>query len=631
MEAWTVRDALELYGVPSWGAPYVDINQRGNVEIRPRGAEGVGIDLKELIDSLVRRGLCLPIMLRFSDILHSRIRELVQAFSAAISEYHYRGEYRLVMPIKVNQQSWVIEEVLNHGRAWHVGLEAGSKPELFVALAMVDDPEALIICNGYKDSEYLETALLAQKLGRQVVVVVDRYEELIRILTLGKQHALKPRLGVRVKLNARGSGKWIESAGERSKFGLTASELVRLVELLRAEGLLDCLELLHFHLGSQINNIASIKQALREASRLYVDLRQMGAGLRYMDVGGGLAVDYDGSRTNFHSSMNYSIQEYANDVVSAFGDICEDAEVPMPTLITESGRAVAAHHALLVFDVLGVNTRGTSRAPRKPTEDDHDVLHQLWEVHEAINRKSYQEAFNDMLEYRQEAQSLYLHGVLDLKGRSDAEELGWACAQKIWRILQELKYVPDDFRGLEKTLSDTYYCNFSVFQSAPDHWAVKQLFPVMPIHRLLQRPSRPATLADLTCDSDGKIDQFIDLHDVRDTIMLHPLDDEPYHLAVFMIGAYQEVLGDLHNLFGDTNTVDVRLEDEEYSVSNVSMGDSVADVLGYMNYDRRAMSNRLRNAAEQSLRRGEITPEDVRNLMQHFEQGLAGYTYLEES
>jgi arginine decarboxylase len=630
LEAWTIRDAMELYGVNTWGSPYVHINELGHVEIAPLGAKGGRIDMKELVDSLVRRGLSLPILLRFSDILRHRIDEIYAAFQGAMKEYEYKGDYRLVLPIKVNQERDVVEEVLEYGRQYHVGLEAGSKPELFVTLAMVDDPEALIVCNGYKDTEYLETALLAQKLGRQVLVVVDRLAELGNIISISRRLNLRPRLGVRARLSAKGSGKWIESAGERSKFGLTADELMRAVEILREHNLLDRLELLHFHLGSQITNIATVKNALRETGRLYVDLRAMGARLQYLDIGGGLAVDYDGSRTNFHSSMNYTLQEYAADVVSMLGDACDEAGVSHPILISESGRAVTSHHAILVFDVLGVNSRGTGEAPRPPAEGDHQVLHLLWEVYQSINRKAYQEAYNDLLEYRQEALSLYLHGELDLRGRAYAEELGWACAQKILKVIKDFDYVPDDFEGLQKAVSDTYYCNFSVFQSVPDHWAVKQLFPVMPLHRHRERPTRPATLADLTCDSDGKIDQFVDLHDVRDTLLLHNLNGDPYVLGIFMVGAYQEVLGDLHNLFGDTHTVHVKLEDDGYNLPTVVMGESVADVLGYMRYDKRVLSNRIRTAAELSLRRGEITPEDVRNLMNHFETGLIGYTYLEE-
>ncbi|MBW2699509.1 MAG: biosynthetic arginine decarboxylase [Deltaproteobacteria bacterium] len=633
MEAWSINDSLDLYNVCAWGAPYMDINEAGHLVVKPRGDAGPSVDMKDLVDSLMRRGLSPPILLRFSDILQHRIETLCKAFENAIDENEYLGEYRFIMPIKVNQQRWVIEELLEHGRPFHVGLEAGSKPELFVALAMVDDPDALIICNGYKDREYLETALMAQKLGRQVLVVVDRFAELPALLDIAAELSIRPRIGVRTKLNSKGSGKWIESAGDRSKFGLNPTELIQAVSMLRERDYLDCLELLHFHLGSQINNIAAVKNALREASRLFVDLRRMGADLKFMDVGGGLAVDYDGSRTNFHSSMNYSVQEYANDVVWAVEDACRQAEEPVPTLLSESGRAVAAHHAMLIFDVLGVNKRGSGEIPKKPAPDDHNVLHLLWEVYNAINRKGYQEAFNDLLEYRAEVQSLYLHGVINLEKRAYAEELGWACAQKLLRVIRGLDYVPDDFEDLEKVVSDTYYCNFSVFQSAPDHWAVKQLFPVMPIHRLGEKPTRAATIADLTCDSDGKIDRFIDMHDVRDTLPLHPLGDDPYLLGVFMVGAYQEILGDLHNLFGDTNTVNIRLDEdgETCDLNNVTMGESVSEVLSYMRYTGRKLSNKLRTAAEMALKRGEISPEDVRVLMQHFDRGLMGYTYLEDN
>ena len=630
MESWTINDALEYYLVDEWGSPFVSINKLGHVEIAPLGSKGGTIDLKELVDNLVTRGLSLPILVRFNDILHSRIEQLNQAFKYAATEYGFEGDYRLCMPVKVNHQRHVVEQVLQSGCDQHVGLEAGSKPELFMALALADDPDALIVCNGYKDREYIEAALMAQKIGRQVLLVVDRFLGIHKIVDIAKRLGIKPRIGLRVKLSTKGSGKWIESAGDRSKFGLSASEILQAVEFLDEQGLIDCIELLHFHLGSQINNIAVIKAGLRESCRFFVDLWSMGIKPRYIDVGGGLAVDYDGSRTNFQSSKNYSVQEYANDVVASVNDACSDAGIPPPTILSESGRFIAAHHAVLVFDVLGVNSRGMGDAPRKPVESDHNIHHLLWEAYEAVNRKTYQEAYNDLLEYRQDALTLHNHGILDLRARAYAEELSWACAQKIRCVIQELDYVPDVFRGLEKYVSDTYYCNFSVFQSVPDHWAVKQLFPVMPIHRLNQKPTRPATIADLTCDSDGKIDRFIDLHDVRDTIRLHPVGDSPYILGVFLVGAYQEVLGDLHNLFGDTHAVHISLHDDGYALSSLVKGDTVSDVLGYMQYDKEKLGEKLREVAESALRKKLIDVQDVRKLMKIFEEGLNGYTYLEE-
>ena len=628
MDAWTIQDAQDQYLVSAWGEPYVDINESGHMVMLPRGPEGGSIDLKLLVDSLIRQGQSLPVLLRFLDVIGDRIEKIHQAFAQAKRTYHYAGGYQLVAPIKVNQQRCVLEEVMRAGGPRHVGLEAGSKAELIIALAMVDDPEALIICNGYKDKAYLEMAMLAHKIGRSVVIVLDRFEGLEPLITSAERLGVQPRIGLRARMNSKGSGRWIESAGERSKFGLSAAELLACVQRFSEANLLSKVELFHFHLGSQLTNIASIKNGLRESCRLYVDLCKLGAPLRYLDVGGGLAVDYDGSRTNFHSSANYSLQEYANDVVATVGDACQQAELEHPTLISESGRAVMAHHAVLIFDVLGVNSRGTGQEPRAPGPDDHAVHHLLYEAWTTTSKKTYQETFNDLIEYQQESLSLFLHGVLDLAGRAYAEELGWSVARKIQRMLQSADLrVPEEMEGLEKAISDTCFCNFSVFQSAPDLWAVQQLLPVMPIHRLEQRPSRPSTLADLTCDSDGKIDRFIDLHDVRDTLLLHAPNGEPYYLGLFMVGAYQEILGDLHNLFGEPTSVHIRLDENGYSIEDVRTADTVAEAVGFLGWDRQTLVDRLRRASELALRRNEIGDEDVRVLMSGIDRGLSGPTY----
>ncbi len=629
MESWTIEHAREYYLVDAWGSPYVGINESGHVEIRSDGEPDKAVDLRDLVRSLLDRGISLPVLVRFNDILKSRIEAIHDAFGISKDRYDYRGDYKLVMPIKVNQQRHVIEQVLAHGRKFHVGLEAGSKPELYVAISMAQDPESVIVCNGFKDDDYLETALLASKLGKNVIIVVDRFEGLLHLMDVAKRLEVDPRIGVRVRLGTRGSGKWSESSGDKSKFGLNAGELVSAMEMLREREMLRSLELLHFHLGSQLTNIASVKNALRESCRIFVDLAKMGANLCYFDVGGGLAVDYDGSRTNFHSSMNYSLQEYANDIVATIGDACRDNSIEMPTIISESGRAVTAHHAVLIFDILGVDSRVSTSAPRRPDEHDHQIHHLLWEAYQSINRKKYQEAYNDLLEYRQQALSLYVHGDLDLEGRAYAEQLSWACTQKIRQVIQKLDYVPVELDRLEKDVSDTYFGNFSVFQSLPDHWAVKQLFPIMPVHRLHKRPTRPATLADLTCDSDGKIDNFISLHDVNDTILLHEPDDEPYYLAVFLVGAYQEILGDLHNLFGDTNTVHVSIGDDGPRFDTVLWGDSVSEVLGYLQYDKLELADRLRQVAEDAISKGLIESREVKDLLIRFENGLEAYTYLE--
>jgi arginine decarboxylase len=629
---WTVADSLDLYKVPAWGAGYFTINERGHLAVTPRGPDGPRIDLRTLIEDLLKRGLDMPMLLRFSDIMAGRIRDLHTSFQRAIQEYNYSNRYQVVFPIKVNQQRHVVEELVEYGRPYHVGLEAGSKPELLVALALLDDPEAFIVCNGYKDEEYIETAILAQKLGRTPVIVIDRLKELDLVLDVGTRTGVRPHLGMRARLSTRGAGKWMESAGDRSKFGLTTSELVEVVERLRAVDMLDCLDLLHFHIGSQISNIRAIKDALREASRIFVELQMMGAGLQAIDVGGGLAVDYDGSSTNFHSSANYSLQEYANDVVYAIGDACQDRGTPAPVILSESGRALVAHHTALIFDVLDVN-RIVADAPLPPASDEeHEVIANLREVLANLSRKNVQETYHDAQQLREECNSLFTLGYLDLTERDKTERLYRACLGRIRTIVRELDYVPDEFEGLEQRLSDTYYCNFSVFQSAPDHWAVKQLFPVMPIHRLDEEPTRRGTLADLTCDSDGKVDQFIDLRDVKPVLELHELrPGEPYFLGMFLVGAYQEILGDLHNLFGDTNAIHVELdEDGDYSIKNVVEGDTVTEVLGYVQYDAGRLIARLRVQAEQALRQQRISLEESARLLRAYRHGLQGYTYLEK-
>lgn len=630
MRGWTTSDSLKLYNVPAWGAGFFSANAQGNVAVRPRGKAATGeIDMLELVKDLRRRGLRTPLLIRFSDILASRVKGLAGAFGRAMKEYEYEGSYRGVYPIKVNQQRHVVEEMVEHGASLGIGLEAGSKPELLVALAHLDTPEALIICNGYKDRAYLETALLAQRLGRLPIIVIDRFRELDLLIKTASELGIRPHIGVRARLTARGAGKWVESTGDRSKFGLSPVELVSAVDRLRSEDMLDCLELLHFHIGSQITAIHAHKEALREASRIYVGLKQLGAGLTKLDVGGGLGVDYDGSKTNFHSSMNYSVQEYANDVVSAVKEACDDSGIDTPDIVTEAGRSMVAHHSVLVFDVLGVNEVLPGGSPSPVAEDDHKVLHDLWNVWETVSRKNVQESYHDALQLREEATTLFSLGYLNLEVRARVEQLFGHCCGRILRILRDLAYVPDDLADLEKELADTYYGNFSVFQSAPDHWAVKQLFPTLPIHRLDEKPTRRGVFADLTCDSDGKIDKFIDQRDVKDTLELHAWDGAPYYIGVFLVGAYQEILGDLHNLFGDTDAVHVRLDDENgYQVDHVVEGDDVSDVLRYVQYDRNGLIERVRRAAELALRRGDMSLEDSALLRSRYKQALEEYTYL---
>jgi arginine decarboxylase len=636
VKAWTPRDSAELYNVSGWGHGYFDVNEDGEVVLTSRATGGNELSVKKIVDDLVRRGLNMPLLLRFSDVLSRRLEELTKAFNDKIAEYGYGGRYRLVMPIKVNQQRHVVEELIEYGADFGLGLEAGSKPELLVALSMLGNLEdGLLVCNGYKDREYIETALLGQRLGIKALIIIDRFQELELIIEASKRLELSPSIGVRAKLSSKGSGRWAESAGDQSKFGLTASELVRVVERLGQVGMLDRLVALHFHIGSQITNIRSIKDAMSEAVRIYAALYKMGAPLAYVDVGGGLAVDYDGSRTNFHASKNYSVEEYASDIVYALMNILDAEEVPHPTIISESGRALVAHHSVLVFNVLGQSEEHPVPPPRSRDDslsEAHPVIGELEEVANTISRKNYQEAYHDAIQLKEDALSLFRHGLLDLEQRAIIEGLFWKISRSIWKIVRELDYVPEELDGLEKQLADTYFCNFSVFQSVPDSWAVKHLFPVMPIHRLREQPTRRGILADLTCDSDGKINQFIDLHDVKASLELHPfVPGEPYFLGIFLVGAYQEILGDLHNLFGDVNAVHIRADAVRgYAVKSIVEGDVVRDVLMYVSYDHRQLMERLRRAMERALSAGMMTFEQSAALGKHFEAGMNGYTYLED-
>ena len=632
MRAWTIEDSEQLYGIPNWGREFVRINERGNVTITPEGTDGPSIDLEELACDLERRGIGLPILLRFPDLLKARINAIAGAFKDAMAEADYKGGFRGVYPIKVNQERHVVEDIVRFSRPHHMGLEAGSKPELLIVLSLVEDPEALVLCNGYKDREYIEMALMAKKIGRNPIIVIEKLSEIPLVIEASRRLGIEPTMGLRAKLASRGSGRWEDSTGDRAKFGLTIRELVEAVDLLRQEGMLHCLQLMHFHIGSQVSAIRAFKNALREASRIFVELHAMGAPLRFFDVGGGLGVDYDGSRTNFHSSINYSVQEYANDVVYAIASACDDREIPHPAIITESGRATVAHHAVLIFNVLGVIEQGSTHPDQdlQITEDDPDLLHDLREVAQGITRKNYTESWHDAVQAREEMLSMFNLGLLDLRQRARGEELFWRIANRVSGIMTEQSYVPEELENLEKQLADTYFCNFSVFQSLPDSWAIGQLFPLIPIHRHNERPSRSAVLADITCDSDGKINKFIDLHDVKDVLSLHPLNDRPYHLGVFLVGAYQEILGDLHNLFGDTNAVHVTLtSDGHYRVDSVVEGDTVSDVLNYVSYSRKDMVRRFRAACEKALRNGQMTLEDSARLIAMFQTELEGYTYLE--
>jgi arginine decarboxylase len=631
LRAWTVKDSIDLYNIHGWGRDFFTVNEAGHIEVTPAGPGSAKIDLKDLVDDLRNRGLNLPLLIRFSDILKTRVQQLCGSFQQAIADYDYKGTFKGVYPIKVNQQRHVVEELLEYGRPFNLGLEAGSKPELLVALALQDNPDALILCNGYKDRAYVETALLAQKLGRKVIIIMDRLGELDAILAASRDLDIRPVIGVRAKLSTKGSGKWVESTGDRSKFGLTTSEIVDAVERLRGLQMLDCLQLLHFHIGSQITNIRSVKEALREASRIFVELFALGAPMHYIDCGGGLGVDYDGSQTNFHSSVNYTLEEYAADVVSEIAQCCNAKSVPHPDIVTESGRALVAHHSVLIFNVLGSGEILGGPIPESLAKDEHPVIQQLYETYAGVSRKTFQEAYHDAVQIKEEAITAFNLGVLDLRARARVEQLFWATCERILKIAKDLPNFPDDLEGLEKQLSDTYYCNFSLFQSLPDHWAVRQLFPTLPIDRLGKIPSRRATLADLTCDSDGKMDLFIDLKDVKHSLELHATNGEPYYIGTFLIGAYQEILGDLHNLFGDTDAVHVRLDGDNYRVEHVVEGDSVAEVLAFVQYSKEDLISRVRRAVEEALREKRLTMAESGRLLRRYEEGLDGYTYLSVS
>ncbi len=630
IENWSVADAADLYEVSRWGKGYFSVGGTGNLLVHPDKNPHRSIDLKQLVDRLQMRGIDLPILLRFGEILQYRLKEIHDAFRRAMKDGGYTGEYCCVYPIKVNQQRQVVEEVLRFGRPYRFGIEAGSKPELLAVIALTDN-DTPIICNGFKDSEFIETAMLAQKIGRQIMPVVERFTELEQILAHAEKLGVRPQIGMRVKLATRGSGRWQASGGFRSKFGLTAGELMEGLDLLAEKGMADCFQLLHFHQGSQITNIRHIKTALNEAARVYVELVKRGAGLRYLDVGGGLGVDYDGSQTNFESSVNYSLQEYANDVVSHVQNVCDDAGVEHPTIITESGRAVVAYHSLLVFSVLGVSEQnGQGEIPLPPADAEQPVL-DLQETYQSLNVRNLLESYHDAQQSLDTAMNLFASGYLPLKQRIIVEHLYWAICRKVCKLSRQLEYVPEEIEALSSSLCDTYFCNFSLFQSIPDSWAIKQLFPVMPIHRLQERPDRAAVLGDVTCDSDGKIDQFIDRRDVKRTLPLHAWRNEPYYLGAFLIGAYQEILGDLHNLFGDTNAVHVSTDERgEAVVDAVIKGDTVGEVLDYVEFEPDELAKQLRAAIEQAVREGRISDGQAGRFLRFYEEGLDGYTYLEE-
>jgi arginine decarboxylase len=628
-ERWSTQDASDLYDVASWGKGYFSVAANGHLRVHPEKDPARSIDLKELVDTLVLRGISLPILIRFADILKHRLGEIASAFQTAIAEHRYQGNYFCVYPIKVNQQRQVVEEVLEYGRPYHFGLEAGSKPELLAVMALADN-ETPIICNGFKDDEYIEMAMLAQKLGRHIIPVVEKYTELDLIAKYSERVGVRPTIGLRVKLASRGAGRWKSSAGYRSKFGLTTSEAVRALQELKDRGMADCLHLLHFHLGSQITNIRHLKGAVNEAARMYAELSRAGAGLRYLDVGGGLGIDYDGSQTDFESSVNYTLQEYANDVVYHIQNVCDESGVAHPTIVSESGRAITAYHSVLVFNALGVAGYGDDEVRELPPEPEQPLI-DLQETYRSLSAKNLLESYHDSQQALDQALNLFSLGYLPIEQRCLAENLYWSISRRIQKLARELDYFPEEFEGLDALLADTYFCNFSLFQSMPDSWAIKQLFPIMPIHRLDERPTQYAVLGDITCDSDGKVDQFIDRRDVKRTLPLHPFTNgQEYYLGAFLLGAYQEILGDLHNLFGDTNAVHVKLNEVgDVILDAVIKGDTVREVLNYVQYNVDSLVSALRKDVETAVRESRMTYEESGNLLRFYEEGLHGYTYLE--
>jgi arginine decarboxylase len=631
---WTVADSARLYGIHNWGQGYFSVNDDGNVTVQPTQDPTKTIDLKKLVDELRGRDIQLPVLLRFTDILQHRVGQIHDAFTRAIKEHDYKGDYRCVYPIKVNQQRHVVEEIHSFGKPYGFGLEAGSKPELLAVMGIVDDDNTPIICNGFKDDEFIEAVILATKIGRNIIPVVEKFSELELLVKYAKLHNVKPSIGVRVKLAARGAGRWQESGGVRSKFGLFVSEVLDALEFLRKNGMGDCLNLLHFHLGSQINNIRNIKGAIIELVRVYTELQRLGAGLKYIDVGGGLGVDYDGSKTDFGSSINYGLQEYANDVVFHVKEVCDQAKVDHPTIISESGRAMVAYHSVLVFNVIGWSGFKRFDLPQHLSDEERrqcpGPLVNLYDTYVGVNEQNFMEYYHDAHVSRDAVLNLFSLGYCTLEDRSLAERLFFGICSKVLHIIRKLDYVPDEFRGLEAMLSDTYFCNMSIFQSIPDSWAIDQLFPIMPIHRLGEEPNCRGVLADITCDSDGKVDRFIDRRDVKSVLELHPYDDGDYCVAAFLVGAYQEILGDLHNLLGDTNAVHVTVDDNgQWSIDEVIEGDTVREVLQYVQFNADELKRSMRKMMEQALRDNKLSVDEARVLLKFYENGLEGYTYLE--
>ena len=632
MKKWTIEDAKELYNINGWGTSYFGINEQGNVYVTPC-KDNTQIDLCDVMDELALRDVTAPVLLRFPDILDNRIEKTSSCFEKARKEYGYKGENFIIYPIKVNQMQPVVEEIISHGRKFNLGLEAGSKPELHAVIAVQCQSDSLIVCNGYKDTSYIELALLAQKRGQRIFIVVEKLNEIDLIAEAARRLSVKPNLGIRIKLASSGSGKWEESGGDASKFGLTSSELLQALEKLDKLGMSDCLHLIHFHIGSQITKIRRIQTALREAAQYYINLHHMGYNVDFVDCGGGLGVDYDGTRSSSsESSVNYSIQEYVNDCVYTFTDAADKNHLPHPNIITESGRSLAAHHSVLVIDVLETASLPEMPEEFEAKESDHQLVKDLYEIWDNINPRNMLEDWHDAEQIRDEALELFSHGIVDLKTRAEIEAMYWSVCHEINILCKQMKHVPDELRGLDKLLADKYFCNFSLFQSLPDSWAIDQLFPIIPIQRLNEAPTRNATLQDITCDSDGKIANFVVGGRPSHVLPLHPLrKGEPYYLGVFLVGAYQEILGDMHNLFGDTNAVHISVKNGKYHIDQIIDGETVDEVLGYVQYNPKKLVRQLEQWVTKSVNQQKITMEEGKEFLSNYRSGLYGYTYLEQS
>jgi len=630
MRKWRIEDSAELYNINGWGINFFSINEKGHVTVTPK-KNGIQVDLHELVEELQLRDVSAPMLLRFPDILDNRIEKMASCFKLAAEEYEYKAQNFIIYPIKVNQMRPVVEEIVGHGKKFNIGLEAGSKPELHAVIAINTDNDSLIICNGYKDEDYIELALLAQKMGRRIYLVVEKLNELKLIIKIANRLKVKPNLGIRIKLASSGSGKWEDSGGDASKFGLTSSELLEALDILEKKEMQDCLKLVHFHIGSQVTKIRRIKLAMREASQFYVQLYLKGFNVEFVDIGGGLGVDYDGTRSSSsESSVNYSIQEYVNDAIATMVDVSDKNNIPHPNIITESGRSLTAHHSVLIFEVLETSTLPTMGEEEVSKEDDHELVRELFSLWEQLNQSKMLETWHDAQQIREEALDLFSLGHLDLKTRAQIERLFWSITKEIHQMTSELKHIPEELLYLPKLLSDKYFCNFSLFQSLPDSWAIDQIFPIIPIQRLDEKPERSATIQDITCDSDGKIDNFISTRNFSYYLPVHGLKaKEPYYMGVFLVGAYQEILGDLHNLFGDTNAVHISVDSKGYSIDQIIDGETVAEVLDYVQYNAKKLVRTVETWVTSSVKSGIITTEEGKEFLSNYRSGLYGYTYLE--